>query len=105
MIQEIDIMYMFRELYIDPGTGGMLFTLLFGLFGVVVFAFRSLAMKMKFRTSTSRVSEVNKKKIPIAIFTDSKRYWNVFDGELETGAVGNDNLVIGHDVDSDGRSE
>ena len=76
MIQEIDIMYMFRELYIDPGTGGMLFTLLFGLFGVVVFAFRSLAMKMKFRTSTSRVSEVNKKKIPIAIFTDSKRYWS-----------------------------
>lgn len=56
----------------------MLFTILFGLFGVVVFAFRSLAMKMKFRTSTSKASAVNKNKIPIAIFTDHKRYWNVF---------------------------
>ena len=27
-----------KVLYIDPGTGGMLFTVLFGLFGVVVFA-------------------------------------------------------------------
>jgi len=57
----------------------MLFTILFGLFGVVVFAFRSLAMKMKFRTSTSKASAVNKNKIPIAIFTDHKRYWNVFE--------------------------
>ncbi len=68
-----------KDLYIDPGTGGMLFTILFGLFGVVVFAFRSLAMKMKFRTSTSKASAVNKNKIPIAIFTDHKRYWNVFE--------------------------
>lgn len=57
----------------------MLFTILFGLFGVVVFAFRSLTMKMKFRTSTSKASAVNKNKIPIAIFTDHKRYWNVFE--------------------------
>ena len=60
-------MLYFKDLYIDPGTGGMLFTILFGLFGVVVFAFRSLAMKMKFRTSTSKASAVNKNKIPIAI--------------------------------------
>ena len=35
-------------LYIDPGTGGMLFTILFGLFGVVVFSMRALMMRLKF---------------------------------------------------------
>ena len=67
------------ELYIDPGTGGMLFTILFGLFGVMVFALRTILMKVKFRASGGKASKMNEKKIPIAIYTDHKRYWNVFE--------------------------
>ena len=67
------------ELYIDPGTGGMLFTILFGLFGVMVFALRTILMKVKFRASGGKASKMNENKIPIAIYTDHKRYWNVFE--------------------------
>ena len=72
-----------KVLYIDPGTGGMLFTILFGLFGVVVFAFRTIIMKLKFRSSGGKASKINDQKIPIAIYTDNKRYWNVFEPLLD----------------------
>ena len=72
-----------RALYIDPGTGGMLFTILFGLFGVVVFAFRTLIMRMKFRTSGNKAAVISDKKLPIVIFAESKRYWNVFEPLLD----------------------
>ena len=72
-----------KVLYIDPGTGGMLFTILFGLFGVVVFAFRAFIMKLKFRVSGGKAEKINGNKIPIAIYTDHKRYWNVFEPLLD----------------------
>ena len=67
-----------KALYIDPGTGGMLFTVIFGLFGVVIFAFRTLIMKMKFRTSGNKDTSINNRKIPIVIFAESKRYFGTF---------------------------
>ena len=72
-------MNLIRVLYIDPGTGGMLFTILFGIFGVAVFSFRALIMKLKFRISGGKSAKINDQKIPVAIFTDHKRYWNVFE--------------------------
>lgn len=72
-----------KVLYIDPGTGGMLFTILFGLFGVVVFSFRKIVMKLKFRLSGGKASKINDQKIPIVIYTDHKRYWNVFEPLLD----------------------
>ena len=71
-------MYLVKELYIDPGTGGMLFTVLFGIVSVAVFSLRALLLKLKF-SSGGKGAKTNKKKIPIAIFTDHKRYWNVFE--------------------------
>lgn len=70
------------DLYIDPGTGGMLFTILFGLFSVVIFAFRTLVMKVKFH-SGGKAADKGGKKIPIVIYTDHKRYWNVFEPLLD----------------------
>ncbi len=70
-------------LYIDPGTGGMLFSILFGIFGVAVFSFRALLLKMKYRTSNDKNAKIYDQKIPIAIFTDHKRYWNVFEPLLD----------------------
>ena len=74
----IQIMDFMKVLYIDPGTGGMLFTVLFGLFGVVVFSMRALAMRLKFSVGSDKNAKINNKKIPIAIFAESKRYWNTF---------------------------
>ncbi len=70
-------------LYIDPGTGGMLFTILFGIFGVAVFSIRALMLKLKYRVSGGKSAKLNDQKIPIAIFTDHKRYWNVFEPLLD----------------------
>lgn len=68
-----------KVLYIDPGTGGMLFTILFGIFGVAVFSLRALMLKLKYRISGGKNAKISDQKLPIAIFTDHKRYWNVFE--------------------------
>ncbi|SNU07163.1 CDP-Glycerol:Poly(glycerophosphate) glycerophosphotransferase [Lachnospiraceae bacterium] len=70
-------------LYIDPGTGSMLFTILIGLFGTATYFFRNLIMKLKF-SSHGKVEVEDK--LPLVIFSDHKRYWNVFEpicNELE----------------------
>ena len=71
------------NLYIDPGTGGMLFTILFGIFGVAVFSIRALMIRLKYRISGGKSAKITDQKIPIAIFTDHKRYWNVFEPLLD----------------------
>lgn len=65
-------------LYIDPGTGSMLFTLFIGIATAVVFAARSLFIKFKILFAKDKSSAITKNKIPILIFSDHKRYWNVF---------------------------
>ena len=66
------------QFYIDPGTGSMLFTILIGILGAGIYALRNLGMKLRFWFSGGKVKEVQKDSIPFAIFSDSKRYWNVF---------------------------
>ena len=65
------------KLYIDPGTGSMLFAAIIGLATTGVFAFKGIYLKMKQRISGGKV-EVAEEKIPLVIFSDHKRYWNVF---------------------------
>ncbi len=65
-------------LYIDPGTGSMLFTVLLGLIGAAVYSLRMLFIKLRFAASGGK-AQISEKKIPIAIFSDDKRYWSVFD--------------------------
>ena len=64
--------------YIDPGTGSMLFTILIGLIGAGFYSARMLLIKLRFRMSGGK-AELNQKKLPLAIFSDDKRYWNVFE--------------------------
>ena len=68
------------NLYIDPGTGSMLFTILIGVLGALVYAFRNVLMKAKFAFSGGKASKDEKaeNQNSIVIFTDSKRYWNLF---------------------------
>ena len=65
------------KFYIDPGTGSMLFTVLVGILGASVYGIRSLFMKLRFVLSGGK-QEKSEKKIPIAIYSDDKRYWNTF---------------------------
>ena len=65
-------------LYIDPGTGSMLFSVLLGIFMAALFAFRKAWIKIKSLVLGGRVEKINKDKIPVVIFTDSKRYWTIF---------------------------
>lgn len=68
-----------RLLYIDPGTGSMLFTILIGLIGAGIYSLRMLFVKIRFIVSGGKKVAVNQNRIPFVIFSDSKRYWNVFE--------------------------
>lgn len=83
MIGEMFRMDSLKILYIDPGTGGMLFTVLFGVFSVAVFSIRALVMKLKYSSAGDKNAKINRTKIPIAIFAESKRYWNTFEPILD----------------------
>lgn len=64
--------------YIDPGTGSMLFTILIGIIGASIYSLRMFFIKFRLKLSGGK-AQTNLKKIPFVIFSDSKRYWNVFE--------------------------
>ena len=64
-------------LYIDPGTGSMLFTVLLGIIGAAVYSIRVYAMKLKVRLGAKGTAD--KDQVPIAVFSDHKRYWTIFE--------------------------
>lgn len=69
----------FLPLYIDPGTGSMLFSLFIGIAAAASFGLRALFLKLKFIFSGGKVKEnIDEKNIPYVIFSDHKRYWNIF---------------------------
>ncbi len=66
-------------LYIDPGTGAMLFTTLIGLITSASFAFRKWGIKLKFILKGGKVDvRTSSDRVEYVIFSDHKRYWNVF---------------------------
>lgn len=65
-------------LYIDPGTGSMLFSVFIGIVSALVFLFRKIFIKIKFILSGGKIEKLSSTKIPYVIFTDHKRYWNIF---------------------------
>ena len=66
------------RLYIDPGTGSMLFTILIGIIGVAMYSVRMFWIKIRFALSGGKVHE-STQKIPFVIFSDDKRYWTIFE--------------------------
>ncbi len=65
-------------LYIDPGTGSMLFTIIIGAVSAGFFVLQKFKLKLKFLISGGKAEAAGDDKIPFVIFSDSKRYWNVF---------------------------
>lgn len=69
----------FLPLYIDPGTGSMLFSLFIGIATAAVFGLRALIVKLKFLASGGKAeASESSKNIPYVIFSDHKRYWTTF---------------------------
>lgn len=67
------------KFYIDPGTGSMLFAILIGIIGALKYVIRLGMVKLRFILSGGKKVEMNSGKIPYVIFSDNKRYWNVFE--------------------------
>ncbi len=66
-------------MYIDPGTGSMLFTVLIGVLSAGIYGLRSSLIKLRFLLSGGRQEAKQDNVTPVVIFTDDKRYWNVFE--------------------------
>ncbi len=65
-------------LYIDPGTGSMLFTVFLGVATTLYFLGKQLLIRLKFRLSGGRAVK-DYERIPYVIFSEGKKYWNVFE--------------------------
>lgn len=65
--------------YIDPGTGSMLFAILIGVIGTLNYLLKNGVVKLRFVLGGGKKVGANKDKIPLAIFSDDKRYWSVFE--------------------------
>lgn len=70
---------MFLPLYIDPGTGSMLLSLFIGIATAAIFGIRAFIIKLQFIFSGGKIDKnAEQNNIPYVIFSDHKRYWNVF---------------------------
>ena len=65
-------------LYIDPGTGSMLFTVLLSVIGAAVYSLRMLFIKLRMKVG-GKTNDIDNGQIPLVIFSDHKRYWSVFE--------------------------
>lgn len=67
------------KLYIDPGTGSMLFAILIGILGALSYLLKELIVKLRFVFSGGKKVDANRDKLPYVIFSDNKRYWSIFE--------------------------
>lgn len=66
-------------LYIDPGTGSMLFSVLIGATATLYFLARAVILKLKFILGGKKgTSQVDASYRPYVIYSEGGQYWNVF---------------------------
>ncbi len=71
-------------LYIDPGTGSMLFSIVMGLVAAAYFMLKAAWIKLKFFfTGKLRGDSASKRKLGIVIYSEGNQYWNVFSPILD----------------------
>lgn len=68
-------------LYIDPGTGSMLFSILIGATATLYFFARAALLKLKFLFAGKNAAS-DKAAHKFVIYNEDKRYWNVFNPVL-----------------------
>ena len=69
-------------LYIDPGTGSMLFSVLISLFALGYFAFRGVLIKLRL-IFAGKKGAAKGKRIPYVIYNEGRQYWNTFKPVVE----------------------
>ena len=69
-------------LYIDPGTGSMLFSVLISLFALGYFAFRGVLIKLRLLFAGKKGSGKGKR-IPYVFYNEGRQYWNTFKPVVE----------------------
>ena len=66
-------------LYIDPGTGSMLFSVLIGATATLYFLARAVILKLKFILGGKKgAAQVDASYRPYVIYSEGGQYWNVF---------------------------
>jgi hypothetical protein len=65
-------------LYIDPGTGSMLFSIAIGLVTMLYFVGKAVLLKIKFLISGGRSGLSRKARVAYVLYSEGSRYWNVF---------------------------
>jgi hypothetical protein len=73
----------FYPLYIDPGTGSALFSILIGAAATIYFLGRALIIKLKVVISGGKAVNAASADQPFVIYNEGKQYWNVFKPVLE----------------------
>ena len=71
----------FCLLYIDPGTGSMLFSVLISLFALGYFAFRGVLIKLRLLFAGKKGTR--QERIPYVIYCEGRQYWNTFKPVVE----------------------
>ena len=87
-------------LYIDPGTGSMLFSVLLGALTALYFVGRALTIKLKF-VMTGKKASVQKQNAGIVLFCEGPQYINVFLPVLEAFEKRKINVIYYTSVEDD----
>ena len=74
---------MILPLYIDPGTGSMLFSILIGAAATLFFLAKALWLKLKVVITLGKSDIQDKSYKKYVIYSEDKRYWNVFKPVLD----------------------
>lgn len=70
-------------LYIDPGTGSMLFSILIGACATLFFLAKALWLKIKLFLTGGKGQKIDSSYKKYVIYSEDKRYWNVFKPVLD----------------------
>jgi hypothetical protein len=76
-------MFNLYPLYIDPGTGSILFSVLVGAAATLYFLLRALILKLKIILSGGGISSSARYSWKYVIYCEGKQYWNVFKHVIE----------------------
>ena len=64
-------------LYIDPGTGSILFSIVIGLITTLYFLTKTAIIRLKVLIYKDK-TKVNESKTDFVFYSEGKQYWNVF---------------------------
>jgi hypothetical protein len=86
-------MCIFYPLYIDPGTGSALFSILIGAAATIYFLGRAFIIKIKVIISGGKISKFAGAENPYVIYNEGSQYSNVFKPVLDEFEARNKNLL------------